>query len=170
MASGRQLFSLVVLGLLACSPGNASSDASHGSPRPTLPSPPVACTDEDAQTLLRSVDQFITAWNRNDGQTLDNLFAPKGWFALSSDPRHRSMVTVPGRQLDRVARTYWAEGATLRYNAVGPASFKAGDTAVVTQVDGLTIHFPDGTDLATFNKFVVWCDYHALGQGVLMPL
>lgn len=80
------------------------------------------------------------------------------------------MVTVAGRQLDQVARTYWAEGATLRYNAVYPASFKPGDTTVGTQVVGLTIHFPDGTDLATFNKFVVWCDYHALGQGVLLPL
>lgn len=119
---------------------------------------------------MRSVDQFLSAWNRNDGEALDTLFAPNGWFALSSDPHHRNMVTVAGRQLDRVARTYWAEGATLRYNAVNPASFKPGDTTVGTQVDGLTIHFPDGTDLATFNKFVVWCDYHALGQGVLLPL
>jgi len=116
------------------------------------------------------VNEFLSAWNASDGRQLDSLSAPTGWFALSSDPRQRHKVTVSGRQLDRVAKGYWTQGATLRYMQVLPADPKPGDTKVGTEVDGLTIHVPDGTDVRTANKFVVWCNYHALGQGVLSPL
>jgi len=80
------------------------------------------------------------------------------------------MVTVPGRNLDQTVKIYWAAGATLQYAQVLPPNPKPGDTRIGTEVDGLTIHFSDGTDIRTSNKFVVWCNYHALGQGVLFPL
>ena len=161
---------LLAASIVACQGSGAARATVAPGPATNRPLPEAPCVAEDNQKLYALVHQFVSAWNAHDGKRLDGLFAPDGWFALSSDPRHRQMVTVSGRNLDQTVKVYWAAGATLQYAQVLPPNPKPGDTRVGTEVDGLTIHFSDGTEIRTSNKFVVWCNYHALGQGVLFPL
>lgn len=170
MIRGGCLGLLVALTLTGCGPSSGNGGIGRKTPTPSPSLAPAACSNEDVQKLYASVEQFVEDWNLQDGKRLDSLFAPNGWIALSKKPRQREMVTVSGRQLDKIASLYWAQGATLRYTQILPGEPKPGDTLVGTSIDGLTMHFPDGIDVRTDNKFVVWCNYHALGQGVIYPL
>ena len=108
------------LSLAGCAPSGGNGDSGYKPPPSSRPPMEAACSNEDKSRLYSSVDQFLNAWNRYDGQTLDSLFAPHGWFALSVEPRKLQMVTTSGRQVDRVVRISWAQGATLRYSQVLP--------------------------------------------------